>query len=467
MLPLKQKIFGLSFFLFLALALIPAKPARACSPAPGSHPSSIAQRVEGSQYIFEGTVTQVQGNSVVIQVNEYFKGQGPKTITLIGFNQTSCDDFLSSGEHRLFFGEDNNQGSWNAVYDGAFGSTEPWSEEVQSQVEEIDWQVLSSPDSLPKSVAEAVERQVRENFGFDDASITIISAQKRTWPNGCLGLAFPNIACTEALVEGWLVNLTRDGIPLRYRSDRNGRVVFLENGVEAVPNSVKAAIFNQALPLLPVNINNVKLTQAFPRLWDGCLGIHYGGQQVCTSIGIPGWQVVLQEQGKTWVFHSNQNGSRLKINLTASKFNHGNPIQPKPISSSSTLPNGAVFRVVSLGGFAGRTKEVTLWSNGIIVTKSLNPNSNRGARFLRTRVTKEQVKEFQQLLTQQDFSNYDGQDFPPPEGSADFVTVNLISQDSSTSYSDINQDKLPKSLQTAIAAWQDLLSTAKPLPINR
>ena len=107
MLPLKHKIFGLSFFLFLAVALIPGKPARACSPAPGSRPSSIAQRVEGSQYIFEGTVTQVQGNSVVIQVNEYFKGQGPKTITLIGFNQTSCDDFLSSGEHRLFFGEDN------------------------------------------------------------------------------------------------------------------------------------------------------------------------------------------------------------------------------------------------------------------------------------------------------------------------------------------------------------------------
>ncbi len=456
---LKQKIFGLSFFLFLVLTLIPIKPASACKPAPGSRPSTLLQKAQETQYVFEGVVTEVEGKAIVIQVNKYFKGQGPKTVTLTGFNQTSCDDILSQGEHRLFFGEDNGQGSWQAIYDGAFGSTKPWSEQIEFQLQEIDWQAVSSPNNLPQSVAEAVNNQANQDFGFGNSKIEIISAQKRTWSNGCLGIFFPDLFCTEALVEGWLVEVTRGDRRLRYRTDGTGNTVYLENGAEILPNSVEEAIFNQALPLLPVNLNKIKLTQAFPRIWDGCLGIYPEKNTPCTKIAISGWQVVVEEGEKRWVFHSNQDGSQIKINLAASYLDNLSPTQPQPISSNN-LPQGAIFRTISSGGFAGTTTEVTLYANGRIVTKNLTPN-NRTLLPKVSRVTRKQVQEFQQLLTQQDFSSYNGRNFPPPEGAADFFGITLLTQDSSVSYTDINTNELPESLQTAIAAWQDLLATAK------
>ncbi|MGC1248723.1 MAG: hypothetical protein WA865_21125 [Spirulinaceae cyanobacterium] len=453
----------------MALTLIPTKPANACSPAPDSRPSSLLEKGQRSQYVFAGIVTEVEGNSVVVQVNEYFKGQGPKTVTLTGFNQTSCDDFLSTGERRLFFGEDSGRESWQAVYDGAFGSTETWSEQVEFQVEEIDWQAVSSPNNLPLSVAEAVKNQANQDFGFGNSKIEITSAQKRTWSNGCLGIAFPDLGCTEALVEGWLVEATRGDRNLRYRTDNIGKTVYLENGRQILPNSVQEAILNQALPLLPVNPNKMKLTQAFPRIWDGCLGIYPEKNTPCTKIAIAGWQVIFEEEGgegeKRWVFHSNQDGSQLKINLAASYL--GNLIltqpvpQPQPVPiSSNNLPQGAIFRAISSGGFAGTTTEVTLWRNGRVVTKNLTPN-NRALLPKVSRVKRKQVQEFQQLLTQQEFSSYNDRNFPPPEGAADFFGITLISQDSSLTYTDINTNELPEPLQTAIAAWQDLLATAK------
>lgn len=105
------------------------QPAIACSPAPGSSPASIAERVKAAAYVFEGIATQVNPPQVTIQVSQYFKGAGPAEVKMTGFNEHSCSDFLSVDQQAIFFGEGDSNTMLSAVYDGAFGSIRSVSQE--------------------------------------------------------------------------------------------------------------------------------------------------------------------------------------------------------------------------------------------------------------------------------------------------------------------------------------------------
>ncbi|NES69784.1 MAG: hypothetical protein F6K24_33505, partial [Okeania sp. SIO2D1] len=188
----------------------------------------------------------------------------------------------------------------------------------------------SSLDNLPHSVTEVLKYRANQDLGFGNDRIEIISAQKRTWSDGCLGLEFPDLGCTEALVEGWFIEVTRGDRLLKYRSDSTGEKIYLANGTEVLPDTVRKAIFKEILPLFPINIDKIKLTQAFPRLLDGCLGVYADESTVCNEVGIPGWQIVLEEGEKRWVFHTNQDGSRIRFNLAASYFGNSRERKPKP-----------------------------------------------------------------------------------------------------------------------------------------
>ncbi|MBE9126602.1 MULTISPECIES: META domain-containing protein [unclassified Coleofasciculus] len=132
------RLLGLGLPIFIALSLMQTKPAAACRPAPGSSPATIEQRVSQTPYVFEGTVTQVNGDTLTIRVNRYFKGSGPKVVTLTGFNSNSCQNIITEpGERYLFFGENEENGNWSAVYDGAFGSVRPWSPEVLEELKSL------------------------------------------------------------------------------------------------------------------------------------------------------------------------------------------------------------------------------------------------------------------------------------------------------------------------------------------
>ncbi len=52
----------------------------------------------------------------------------------------------------------------------------------------------------------------------DPTTITFVSIEPATWPNGCLGLETASQVCSQALVEGWLAILVGpDGREYRYR----------------------------------------------------------------------------------------------------------------------------------------------------------------------------------------------------------------------------------------------------------
>lgn len=92
--PTKLKFVGLSLLVPLGICFLTIRPARACSPQPGSRPAPLEERVRSTPYVFAGTVTQANGEVLTLRVDRYFKGKGPRFLRLSGFNQHSCHDLL-------------------------------------------------------------------------------------------------------------------------------------------------------------------------------------------------------------------------------------------------------------------------------------------------------------------------------------------------------------------------------------
>ncbi|MEA5592949.1 hypothetical protein [Rivularia sp. UHCC 0363] len=131
-------IIGFGLPISFLLTLSPVQPAYACKPAPGSEAATIAQRVNRTPIVFQGIVKQIKGDTLTIKVKRYLKSSGPEMVTLKGFNQTSCDNFIQKpGGNFIFFAENQGTQPWNAVYDGAFGSVRPWNQETQKQLREL------------------------------------------------------------------------------------------------------------------------------------------------------------------------------------------------------------------------------------------------------------------------------------------------------------------------------------------
>jgi hypothetical protein len=134
----RLKILGFSLPLLITFSVVSTRPTLACKAEAGSKPATLAQRVNTAPYIFDGTVTKVTGHMLTIKVDRYFKGFGSKIVQLTGFNQSSCDEFITkTGEHYLFFAEAKNQQPWIAVYDGPFGSTRSWTNTTLTDLKKL------------------------------------------------------------------------------------------------------------------------------------------------------------------------------------------------------------------------------------------------------------------------------------------------------------------------------------------
>lgn len=87
----------------------------------------------------------------------------------------------------------------------------------------------SYSDHLPAQLAYAVRQDLSRQVGMPAEKLKITDYTKKTWPDGCLGIPRPNELCTQALVQGWRITLSDGRSDWVYRTDRQGRVLRLEN----------------------------------------------------------------------------------------------------------------------------------------------------------------------------------------------------------------------------------------------
>lgn len=321
--------------------------------------------------------------------------------------------------------------------------------------------VKSRGDRLPRRVANAVLQDLSRRTGIPIDQLKIVEFSQKTWSNGCLGLPQPDEFCTQVLVEGWRVVVSDGRQTSIYRTDSTGRNLRLETQNAAdLPQSVTDAVLQEASQRTNLPISQLRIVEAERRQWsDGCLGL--GGSGVfCTAIVVPGWLVSVKAGQQLLVYRTNTNGSLVKLDAAVSQTTDADPLQPVPIPTSelpSPLQPKAVFRAINTGGIAGLTTQVNLLKDGQLIRVQVNRNGTTTQTQL-AKISRQQVQQFQQLLEQQQFVQFNGLEYPPPSSAADYITVTFTSPDGTTRYSDVNQDRLPSSLQVIIQAWNQLLS---------
>ncbi|OLP17650.1 hypothetical protein BST81_15110 [Leptolyngbya sp. 'hensonii'] len=82
---------------------------------------------------------------------------------------------------------------------------------------------------LPQAIADRVLQDAAQRTSLPLTTLRIVRAERRTWPNGCLGLSRSGEMCTQALVPGWRVVVLAGPQRLAYRTNDSGSVIRLES----------------------------------------------------------------------------------------------------------------------------------------------------------------------------------------------------------------------------------------------
>ncbi|MCT7953937.1 hypothetical protein [Laspinema palackyanum] len=100
-------------------------------------------------------------------------------------------------------------------------------------------QIEATPDQsgaiaeLPEAISEKVLDAVAEQTGEGRSQFEIVAAQRRSWPDGCLGLTEPGSFCTQIVVSGWEVTASDGEETWVYRTDRDGSQVMLDTAASS------------------------------------------------------------------------------------------------------------------------------------------------------------------------------------------------------------------------------------------
>ncbi|PSB29983.1 hypothetical protein C7B70_17250 [Chlorogloea sp. CCALA 695] len=316
-------------------------------------------------------------------------------------------------------------------------------------------------NQLPDRVANAVLADLSKQTRLSARQLQVTQYSRQTWSDACLGLAKPGEMCSQAVVEGWRVVVSNGQQNWVYRTDRNGRLLRLEARNTAntpnMPANVANAVLRDAAQRLNLSSSQLKIVKTERRNWsDGCLGLGRPQDQ-CAAVVTPGWLVTVEGRQQRLVYRTSDRGRAIVFDPTASPVVDGSikPIQIPTSQLPSTLERGTVFRAISSGGFAGRTYETTLFNNGRVVRVLIASNGNK-LQPQTYQISRQQMIQFQQLLQQEEFNQFNGLSYPVNQGAADFINITLSSRTATTIYTDINQNLLPRPLKAVIKAWNQI-----------
>ncbi|HIK28968.1 MAG: hypothetical protein NZ660_06680 [Oscillatoriaceae bacterium SKYG93] len=117
-----------------------------------------------------------------------------------------------------------------------------------------------SPDekeNLPKSVANAVKRDLARRIQVPTDLLRIERAERRKWLDSCLGIPDPVTLCTQVLTPGWQVTVALERYASSsqqrwvYRTNKSGSVVKLDESATIQPRQIPK---NELPPALARNV---------------------------------------------------------------------------------------------------------------------------------------------------------------------------------------------------------------------
>jgi hypothetical protein len=322
--------------------------------------------------------------------------------------------------------------------------------------------MIALPVIIPTAVIQAVQQAASQSFGLPVGQLKVMGARQRMWPDGCLGLVPPGVLCTQQIVPGWLVPVT-DGIQTwTYRTDATGKVVKLEDPDKArLPVTIAQKLVQRVARENRIAVSQLRVTEVRSRVFDGCLGI-YRPKQVCTKIGIPGWQTIVRGPQQNWVYHLNNSAARIERNTTATSL--GGTLRIAFVGSGeelSQLDSAIVFRQTVSGGFAPIMTQTVLTADGKVTVYSTSPLSKMAPKVIKT-LSPDQVAAFKRTLENQRYPNLNGLNYLTVAAVADVPGTTFEAPSGMVQYIGLDQPQLPRSLRQVIRVWQDLIKVNNP-----
>jgi hypothetical protein len=93
----------------------------------------------------------------------------------------------------------------------------------------------------------------------------------------------------------------------------------LEDDVASLPEAIQESILKDASRQSGVQVSKLRVVKVKRQMWsDGCLGLA-GSDGVCNQAQIPGWEVLVANGEKTWVYRCNESGSLVKLDEDATR----------------------------------------------------------------------------------------------------------------------------------------------------
>ncbi len=310
---------------------------------------------------------------------------------------------------------------------------------------------------IPKA-AEVIKKDAAK---FSASPLLRIIAVKfrQDWNGSCEGV--PN--CTRPIAPGWQVTISNGRDSYVYRVKEDGSE-FEFQALASLPRSLVDTVLADAVQRTQtkaaVSLKNI--VQAERVVWnDGCMGLNNGGG--CTRGAVHGWRVNVSLDKDLLVYHTD-NDSIVKLNEAASQIGNVTTIGPVPIAANELPPpldRNVVFREFSSGGITGRTFETVLLNDGRLINTVVG-DANDSLRSVR-RVSRQQVRQFQQLLEQQRFAQFKNLNYASIAACCDISTHILTSRDGTVRYNIVPLDGLPANLQAVVEAWNQLRGSARDI----
>jgi hypothetical protein len=309
------------------------------------------------------------------------------------------------------------------------------------------------------AVIQSIQKNVKKQFGVP--KILVVSMTEQEWPDGCLGLAKSNEACTAAIVPGWRVEVTDNLQTWFYRTDRTGKTLRLENPDRSVlPQAVALKLIQQVgKDTNTPPPNKLRITAVQTKTYDGCLGI-YRPNQVCTQIALSGWQAIVTSPQQTYVYHLDQNATRIAQNKAASGAQRKVNVSFEKFGEIAPLAANEIFRSSVSSDMSGRMTSTVLTKDGKITRYQSSPTARFAPVVVRTLSTNQLVA-FIKVLENRQFQNLNGLSYLTSAALADYPTTTYQSQGAATQFIDLEKKSLPRSLQQVISSWESLIQPVK------
>lgn len=148
------------------------------------------------------------------------------------------------------------------------------------------------------------------------------------------------------------------------------------------------------------------------------------------------------------IYRTNESGSVVKLDCTSSSTGDASAVNPVRIE---------VFRAIFSGGSDGDTMVINLQADGRIFRSLVTPGGKVNSKFLSRQFSPQEVRQFQLLLNERQFTQFDHLSYPAPAGATNFYTFTLSSQNATVRYADVIYDQLPRELQGVIQAFKQLM----------